>query len=561
MDNEVKISKQFKNIFPCLRYFYGIAWKRDKSYFLSTILEIIVKGFTPFINIFIPKLIIDQLLGERDVNILALLISVLVLLNLAAAGANNLFTFLNDKYRVKFDNLFYEMLGEKCMRMDFAHTENAEILARRQKAERGGTDNTYGTLYVMTGVITALISAVITFAGTLYVVGRLSPLLLAILVAITIINMVVVSNLSKGSVQFYKDLIELNRKFGYYNWNLKDFKYGKDIRTYNAVPMITEHSDYYVNTEWYMQRKFNRKQNRFTTATTFLNSAQQALLYGYLGIQVVRRAITVGEFQMLITAAVSFATSLRNIVENFIALARTVEFMNEYRLFMQIEDTARSGTKKAEKIKHTIEFRNVSFKYPGAENYSLRKVSIKIEAGSKLSVVGQNGAGKTTFIKLLCRLYDPTEGEILIDGINVLEYDIDSYRELLSVVFQDYKLFAFTLRENIVGEKVVNKGDIISALDKAGFSERYEKLEAGLNTSVYKSFDKNGIEFSGGESQKIALARAIYKNAPVTVLDEPPPRLTLWRNTIFTIVLTNLSAIKRRFIFRTGSQAVNFAII
>jgi ABC-type multidrug transport system fused ATPase/permease subunit len=515
----------YKNIIPCMRYFYGIAWRHEKPYFLVIAANMLVSGLSPFVNIFVPKRIIDELMGARQADVLVLLVAVLVLLNLAVSVAANLTRYFTDKYHIRLVQRLVRMLVEKCMSMDFSHTENADILAQREKAIRG-MDTTYGSIEVMTFTLGALVSAVITLVGTVYVVGRLSPLLLAVLIAVTAANMLIVSRLSKGSTEFYKNLIEDQRKFGYYTWELKRFQYGKDIRIYNAVPLIKQRIDDYASKDWFMQRKFNRRQNRYTVMTTLLNAAQQALLYGYLGVRVVTKLITVGEFQMLVTASLNFAGSLRGIVENVIGLARVVEYINETRVFLQQPDVMRSGSRPVVKAdKHTIEFRDVSFKYPNAENYSLRHVSITLTPGSKLSVVGRNGAGKTTFIKLLCRLYDPAEGQILLDGADIREYDLDSYRELLSVVFQDYKLLAFSLRENIAAAPEADDARVLEAACKAGFIERLETLEKGLDTAVYKDFDKNGMEFSGGESQKIAIARAIYKNAPITVLDEPTAAL------------------------------------
>lgn len=515
----------YKNIIPCLKYFYGIAWRLKKTYFIAIISDILVRGFSPFINIFIPKLIIDELLGERDVSTLVVLVAALVLLNLLASTTRNTITYFSSKYHCFFKQRFDEMLSEKCMSMDFSNTENADVLAQREKALRG-MDAKFGSLEIMTSTLNALLSAVITLVGTVYVVGSLSPLLLAALVAVTVGNMFIVQRLSKNSVQFYKDQIEVHRKYGYYTWDLKQFRYGKDIRIYNGVPLIAQRIYNYVNKEWYMQRSFNRKQNRYTIMTTLLSAAQQAWLYGYLGVRVVKSIITIGEFQMLVTAAFGFATSLRSIVENAIALARTVEYMNEYRIFLQLPDTSRTGKKHIPgTAEHTIEFCNVSFKYPNAESYSLKNVSITLDVGRKLSVVGRNGAGKTTFIKLLCRLYDPTDGVVMLDGVDIREYDLDEYRALISVVFQDFKLLSFTVRENIAAGGITDDERVLEATHMAGFDERLNTLENGLDTSLYKDFDKHGVEFSGGEGQKIAIARAVYKDAPITVLDEPTAAL------------------------------------
>jgi ABC-type multidrug transport system fused ATPase/permease subunit len=517
--------KAYKNIPSVLRYFYSVAWKYEKRYFAAIVVNMIVTGFAPFINIFIPKLIIDELLGAKRVDTLAPLVATLVLLNLAAAVANNVTKYVSGKSVSRLEYKFKEILAAKCLSMDFGSTENADTLNQKAKAERGMSWYS-GGIDGLTQCVTTFVSAIITLAGTVYIIGTLSPLLFAALIAITVVNMLFVSKMSKGSAQFVKDMVDINRKFSYYCWGLKRFNFGKDIRIYNAAPLISQRADKYIKEDWFAQRTFNRKQNRYGVATTFLTAAQSALVYGYFAVRAVKRLITVGEFQMLVTAALSFATALRSLVEIVINLAKVADFMIEYIAFLKIPDTMRGGKRSVEASEsHIIEFRDVSFKYPNAEDYSLRNVSITLEPGKKLSVVGRNGAGKTTFIKLLCRLYEPTDGEILLDGVNIAEYALDSYRKLMSVVFQDYKLLAFTLRENIAAADGAELSRVIEAVGKAGFDERLQALENGLNTSVYKDFDANGVEFSGGESQKIAIARAVCKNAPITVLDEPTAAL------------------------------------
>ena len=174
---------------------------------------------------------------------------------------------------------------------------------------------------------------------------------------------------------------------------------------------------------------------------------------------------------------------------------------------------------------YEVEFRNVSFRYPGSDRYALKHVNMKFKIGERLAVVGMNGSGKTTFIKLLCRLYDPTEGEILLNGINIRKYDEREYRLLFAVVFQDFKLFALPLVENVASGSDYDEERARESLEKAGFGERLLRLSEGLATYLYKDYDKNGINISGGEAQKIAIARALYKDAPFIILDEPTAAL------------------------------------
>ena len=173
----------------------------------------------------------------------------------------------------------------------------------------------------------------------------------------------------------------------------------------------------------------------------------------------------------------------------------------------------------------TVEFRDVSFRYPNTETYALRHVSLRFRIGERLAVVGMNGSGKTTFIKLLCRLYDPTEGVILLNGVDIRKYNYDEYLSIFSVVFQDFRLFSFSLGQNVAAGAEYDRERAVSCLREAGFGERLDRMPEGLETSLYQDFDKAGMEISGGEAQKIALARALYKNAPFIVLDEPTAAL------------------------------------
>lgn len=182
-------------------------------------------------------------------------------------------------------------------------------------------------------------------------------------------------------------------------------------------------------------------------------------------------------------------------------------------------------TEKRSDCKYELEFRDVSFRYPSADTYALRHVSLKFRVGQRLAVVGMNGSGKTTFIKLLCRLYDPTEGEILLNGINIRKYDYRDYQSIFSVVFQDFQLLSFPLAQNVAVRIDYEDAKVEDCLTKAGFSDRFGKLPNGLETYLNKDFDEKGVEVSGGEAQKIALARTLYKEAPFLILDEPTAAL------------------------------------
>jgi len=182
-------------------------------------------------------------------------------------------------------------------------------------------------------------------------------------------------------------------------------------------------------------------------------------------------------------------------------------------------------TEKRSDRRYEVEFRDVSFRYPGSENWALRHVNLKFQIGKRLAVVGENGSGKTTFIKLLCRLYDPTEGHILLNGIDIHKYRYDEYMDIFSIVFQDFVLPAYTLADAVTAGKPLDRGRVERCLQQAGFGERLKTMPQGLNTMLYRDLSKKGVEISGGEAQKIAIARTLYKDSPFIILDEPTAAL------------------------------------
>jgi ABC-type multidrug transport system fused ATPase/permease subunit len=509
-----------------LRYFAAIVLRHRPSYFLLIGADVLLRGFSPFVNIVLPKYIIDELLGMQRIPVLTAFV-------VALAGANFLVYLLNNgrEYLQRQAGLFFgykleELLGEQAMAMDFEYTENPQVLAQLQKAKTGVSWYSGGITGLGDNVV-AILAGLVQLAGTLYIMLILTPWLIAMIIGVVALSMLVTSRQQRAHVQFMKELVEINRRFSYYFRLLKDFRYGKDIRLYDAAPLLLKRADSYITEDWGVERKRTAVWNRFAVLHTLLSTAQQGILYGYLGLQVLAGAVTVGEFQMLISAAGAFAGSLSRVLEQVIDLGKNADFMREFQVFMEYPPAKRSGAANLPAGgDHELELRRVSFRYPGREEYALRDVSLEITAGRRLALVGPNGAGKTTLVKLITRLYDPSEGEILLDGRDIREYDLAEYTRLFAVVFQDYKLLSsFTIRENVT---LGSDGDDVAlqrALTTAGLAEKTAGLSKGSDTMLGKAFAEDAIELSGGESQKLAIARAVYKDAPIVVLDEPTAAL------------------------------------
>ncbi len=219
---------------------------------------------------------------------------------------------------------------------------------------------------------------------------------------------------------------------------------------------------------------------------------------------------------------------MRSLLQNIIEVGEFRTYYSAIDEYLNIPANMRENKKLSlPGGRHKIEFKNVSFAYPGQEGHALRNINITLEQGQSLAIVGENGAGKTTFVKLLCRIYDPTEGAVLLNGVDIRDIDYDQYMSLFSTVFQDFKLYALSLKDNVAMSQSDAAGDleVENALHKAGFSEKLKELPKGVHTLVYRNLNGEGFEPSGGEGQKIALARALFKDAPIVILDEPTSAL------------------------------------
>ena len=254
----------------------------------------------------------------------------------------------------------------------------------------------------------------------------------------------------------------------------------------------------------------------------------ELLVYLLVGLQAYLGRISIGSVVVYAAAMVRLSTVLNYFGVTLGHLKQMAMFAGDYAQYMGLGQRKYAGTIPVEKRRDNrfhISFEHVSFRYPGAEQESIRDLTISFEIGEKMAIVGKNGSGKSTFIKLLCRLYDVTEGVIRLNGIDIRKYDPEEYARLFVVVFQDFSIFAFPLGENIAASREVEEGRAVDALARVGLGERLADLPLGLATCVGKEYEESGIAFSGGEKQKMAIARAIYKDAPFVIMDEPTAAL------------------------------------
>ncbi len=264
---------------------------------------------------------------------------------------------------------------------------------------------------------------------------------------------------------------------------------------------------------------------KYDAINMIITTILTGVVYFFVTMKVLSGSLGVGSLVRYSGLVIQFISGVSVMIAEGTKCWRNNDYLEDIFTYLDMRKQGEKEGKETDRTVESVEFRNVFFRYPGAATYALRNISIKLDALTSYAVVGMNGSGKSTFIKLLCRLYEPTEGEILLNGRNIQEYQEEEYFGLLSVVFQDFNLFSFSLGANVAASPMYHADSAEECLDKVGFAVRKERLKQGLETILYRDFTSEGVEVSGGEAQKIAMARALYKNAPVMVLDEPTAAL------------------------------------
>lgn len=524
MTNENQKATDFKTMFLSVKYFYKIIWKKFKSYIVYNAFSAIFQALAPIYMVFLPKLLIDEFQGDRDFTKMAVITAVFVVLYILTNAADSFCTQQYQKVVDKFNRYFEEQHKQKCASMDFEKTEDPEILDLSQKAQNGL--NWYGGVDGFMRRLSNIISNVIQVVTTAAILLTGSVWVLLIVVAYIVISFFLTKRRSKLEFDLNGAFDILDRKVSYNFWQTYDFKYGKDIRLYDASKMLDENC-HQINDECYRaELKYRKKIMVVSSLLSVAGALKNVGMYIILGIMAVKKLITLGNFSLYSSSALTASNALNVIVSEFGWLTVTSNYLYNYVRFMGINTDTAFGSENVDMNKdHEIEFKDVWFKYPRSDKYILKGVSLKIKKGEKLSIVGLNGAGKTTFIKLLCRLYKVDKGEILIDGKNINEYDFSEYSKLFSVVFQDYKLFAFSFKENISVSEEPDENRVLKLCERVGLGKKIDDMPNGMDTIMFKQFDESGVEPSGGEQQKMSIARAIYKDAPIVILDEPTAAL------------------------------------
>ena len=528
-----------------------LIYKHYPQMVLSYMLSVIWNALTPYVGIFFSALVIDELVGNRDIQRLQML----VIITLVSAAIIALGTAIINKWKetqnagwwLKVEHIVSEkMLDTDYVNLDDTHT--SEMLSTiRQNFNGGGWGfgrviECYGELMssvftILGGLaltVTLFISKVPTEAGELTILNN--PLvvigIIAVMLAVTLIAPMLYNKAGSYYAKHADDHNLGNRLFSFFGWLGYISSLATDVRMYRQDKICDRYNrnkeDTFGSNGLFAHYAWGGM-GLYGAASAAVSVIFTGIVYTFVCLKALAGAFGLGSVTQYIAAVTKVSGGRSSLISGIGLMCNNTPFIELTFEYLDIPNNMYQGSLTVEKRRdrdYEVEFRNVSFKYPGSDNYALRGVNMKFKVGKRLAVVGMNGSGKTTFIKLLCRLYDPTEGEILLNGIDIRKYSYREYMDIFSVVFQDFKLLSLKLGENIAGKVDYDKELVIDCLEKAGFADRFIKMKDGTETYLYKDFDtKNGVDVSGGEAQKIAIARALYKDAPFIILDEPTAAL------------------------------------
>lgn len=505
----------------------------------------LILAVQPLFTVWFSARILDEIAGSRRAEILL----GYALATLAGNFVLQLFKSAVEKVcgqkEAQMWALFGKVFSDKQMRMDYVDLENARVQAQKKQAEEnlfmfgnGLAQLVWGTTGLVRGAVSLAASAAMTVSLFLQSgrVGWLnSPLwALALFLCALLAGLCQSWSTVRENQVFEKwcaGTVWYNRVFMFFGRELyMEPARAKDVRIYaqqgaadRALQALLRHDE--ADCRTYAQMAAYPALGRLAVGLSY------ALSYGFVALKALFGAFGVGSVVQYVGALQQFGAGIQEMLFVLADNAVYCRHLESLYAFLDLPNRKYQGTLPVEKrafcqdgdMEYEIELRNVSFRYPGSEAWALRGVSARLCAGDKVAIVGPNGSGKTTLIKLLCRLYDPDEGEILLNGIDIRKYDYEEYLRLFSVVFQDFRLLAFPLGENVAASQDVDAQRARECLARAGLGGRLAAMPDGLETPLYK--EAGGVEVSGGEAQKIALARAVYRHAPFIVLDEPTAAL------------------------------------
>ena len=519
-------------LFSNFIYAWKMSIKGGKGVLIATLFIGIFQAMNALVWVYAPKWIVSFV--EKHYSVTKFVwFTVLVCAVLFISNALNRYGYTKLDYEFVKTNAFLERLRmRKMFKTDFKNMENPDFLDFGQKAKNAlyQGNGFHGVLYESHNIISN--SIIIIFSSVMIGIRNIW-VLIAILFMAIIVGYILGWFGKRDKIKFQDVMAPTNRKLNYLERTSKNFDFAKDIRLFNMSGVFKR--EFAVLNNFFF-KKNRQHHNRWIIGALCMESvllSETLVMYGWLVWSVLKGEMAISDLLLFIGLVNSLHRNIGFMSWIYSAVKTNTLMINDYREFVNWKEDSESFAegegveKNLDFDSYEFKFENVSFKYPGHDNYVLKNINLTIKNDSKLAVVGINGAGKTTLIKLIMKLYNPTEGRILLNGRDLRDFDRDEYFKLFSPVFQNIECFALPIFENVSFEveEETDMDKVTSALERSGLLEKIDMYDAGIRVNLLKIFDEKGIDLSGGEKQKLALARALYKDAPIVILDEPTAAL------------------------------------
>ena len=506
-----------------IKFLLSRLWEASKTYILFSVLQNIFSAFLPLINIIGLGMVVHSLVTGEPHSRVVILIIICISINLGVKIIQELFNMFENKIMRVLSNIMQFGFSRDSVHVNYHYAQDGTVLNLRRKSMVAYPP------YYMLGMF---LNHIIQFAAIISIFSVLSPLFILVLGVTSAISVVLTFKAQKNDFDFENDKVEEDRKIDYLYQVMTGYEFAKEIRINNAEDYVANKYMNILQTQIHKLKMLYKKSMRINIASTVITIVQTVAMYLFFSYQVYSGQITIAEYTVLLSTTTLLTGLLLWFFENIARidrLCKAIVFYHEYHdLIDKHSDITQSNKFEERDIDFSnavIKFENVSFAYPNTDKMILKNINFEIRKGEKIGIVGLNGSGKTTFTKLLTRIYDPTDGKITINGVDIKEIPYRQYISHIGVVLQDFLLFAYSVKENIVLDSDYDEAKFMSSIEKSGLKAKIDSLKNGIETSIYKTLDDDGVEFSGGEGQKLALARAIYKNAEMLILDEPTSAL------------------------------------
>ena len=524
--NDMKKMRELLAAFGYIPKMFGLIYRTDKRYLYYLLCETLCFAVISYPSMFLVKYAFDAMETGKPFSQFAIVCVALILFQLGISLTKSLFNSIRPARTSLVVGRLYNEFHRKSMEMDY------ELLAEKEIQELQAFAGNFIRWQLGRTVwnFVSLFSSLIAFVISCVLLINISFLLIIAVIMGLLLDSALSMKFIALNFKLKERIMKIDRYIRYYEETAASDTAAKDLRIFDMGSKVISRIEGCNSAKFRLERK-RKLYSDIQGLLSILNShGSDFAIYAVLGFFALRGKMSLGDISLAIGNIALFRQYFGRISSTLVGYADTAKYIEYYNRFVSLESKFRkTGTKPVTISKSDdfeIEFRDVSFKYPGQTDYVLRHFDLKIKSGEKVSIIGESGAGKSTFVKLLMRLYDPAEGQILLNGTDIKHFNYDEYLAVFAPIFQDFKLFAFTVGENISAFENCRIEDVKTAAEKSGIDKRIEELPVKYDTYLTKLFDDTGVEFSGGEQQKIALARTYFKtNALIMILDEPTSAL------------------------------------